>query len=110
MGRYSRPSSVDDDCQNQPRREENEWEVNVPYALSFLSYGTLTGSVEGMNTLQKQYEEKYGEGDYIPPVKTAFWSFRIMVGAGMLMILFALIGIVLAWKKNSLMQNGIYVS
>ncbi|WP_271003045.1 cytochrome ubiquinol oxidase subunit I [Listeria seeligeri] len=83
-----------------PENKKNDWELNVPYALSFLSYGTLSGSVEGMNTLQKEYEEKYGEGDYIPPVKTAFWSFRIMVGAGMLMIMFALIGIVLAWKKK----------
>ena len=25
-----------------------------------------------MNTLQAEYEEKYGEGNYIPPVKTTF--------------------------------------
>ncbi|MCH3118853.1 cytochrome ubiquinol oxidase subunit I, partial [Listeria monocytogenes] len=34
-----------------PEEKKNECEVNVPYALTFLSYGTITGSVEGMNTL-----------------------------------------------------------
>ena len=45
-----------------------------------------------MNELQAEYEETYGEGNYIPPVRTTFWSFRIMVGCGMLMILLALYG------------------
>ncbi len=47
--------------------------------LSLLSYDKFSGQVEGMNQIQKQYEEKYGPGDYIPPVHTMFWSFRAMV-------------------------------
>lgn len=82
------------------KKKKNDWEVKVPYLLSFLSYSKFSGSVEGMNTLQKDYEKVYGPGNYIPPVKTSFWSFRIMVGAGMLMILFAMIGVVLAWRKR----------
>lgn len=31
--------------------KKNEWEVNVLYVLSFLFYGILIGSVEGMNML-----------------------------------------------------------
>ncbi|MFP7494918.1 cytochrome ubiquinol oxidase subunit I [Terribacillus saccharophilus] len=62
--------------------KENTAELKIPYALSFLSYGEFKGSVEGMNTLQERYEDLYGPGNYIPPVKTAFWSFRIMAGLG----------------------------
>lgn len=88
--------------------KKNTWSIEIPYALSFLSYSTFSGSVEGMNSLQKQYEEQYGPGDYIPPVRTSFWSFRIMVAAGMLMILTALIGVVLAWRKK-LENTGWYL-
>ncbi|WP_163651769.1 cytochrome ubiquinol oxidase subunit I [Listeria sp. PSOL-1] len=82
------------------KKQKNDWEVRIPYALSFLSYSTFSGSVEGMNSLQKKYEKKYGPGDYIPPVKTSFWSFRIMVLAGMIMILTAIVGVILAWRKR----------
>jgi cytochrome d ubiquinol oxidase subunit I len=54
-----------------------------------------------MNELQAQYEQTYGPGDYIPPVRTTFWSFRIMVLAGTLMILLSLYGTILA-KRNKL--------
>ncbi|EUJ43111.1 cytochrome ubiquinol oxidase subunit I [Listeria riparia] len=85
--------------------QKNTWEVNIPYALSFLSYSTFSGSVQGMKSLQAEYQEKYkdrfGEDmNYIPPVKTSFWSFRIMVLSGMLMILFGLWGAFLAWRKK----------
>src|SRR5690606_29738098 len=39
-------------------------------------------------------------GNYIPPVRTTFWSFRIMVGAGMLMILISLYGFYLTIRKK----------
>lgn len=72
--------------------KENKFQIDIPYALSILSYNKLSGSVPGINQLQAEYEEKYGEGNYVPPVKTTFWSFRIMVAAGVLMILLSLFG------------------
>ena len=72
--------------------QENSLSLEIPYALSILSYNKLSGSVPGMLELQEQYEAEYGPGNYIPPVKTTFWSFRIMVATGMLMILLAMIG------------------
>jgi cytochrome d ubiquinol oxidase subunit I len=76
-----------------PEKQENSFQLEVPYLLSVLSYNKLTGSVPGMLELQDQYVQKYGEGNYIPPVRTTFWSFRIMVGAGMLMILLGILGV-----------------
>jgi cytochrome d ubiquinol oxidase subunit I len=90
--------------------KENSFEINVPYALSFLSYSKLEGSLKGMNTLQNEYKDKYdskvGVGtNYIPPVKTTYWSFRLMVGFGVLMILLAITGLI-QWRRNRLEQSG----
>ncbi|GIO35362.1 cytochrome ubiquinol oxidase subunit I [Paenibacillus antibioticophila] len=80
--------------------QSNSFEIKIPYLLSFLSYSKFDGEVKGMLELQKEYEQTYGPGDYIPPVKTTFWSFRIMVAAGSLMILLTLYGCYLAWRKK----------
>ncbi|MCW4681929.1 cytochrome ubiquinol oxidase subunit I [Bacillus pumilus] len=81
-------------------KKENSAEINIPFALSYLAYSKFSGDVSGMLTLQKEYEAKFGPGDYIPPVKTTFWSFRIMVGAGMLMIFASMIGLYLSFRKK----------
>jgi cytochrome d ubiquinol oxidase subunit I len=47
---------------------------------------------------------EHGEGNYIPPVTVCFWAFRVMVGAGGLMILFALAAMVLN-KSGKLANN-----
>ncbi|MCM3700886.1 cytochrome ubiquinol oxidase subunit I [Paenibacillus macerans] len=79
---------------------KNDFEIKVPYLLSFLSYSKFSGEVKGMHELQSEYEQSYGPGDYIPPVRTTFWSFRIMIAAGCLMILLGLYGTYLAWRKK----------
>jgi cytochrome bd ubiquinol oxidase subunit I len=72
--------------------------VRVPYVLSVLSYNNFTGRVEGINELQARYVKEFGPGNYVPPVPIVYWTFRIMIGAGMLMILFALFGLILLWR------------
>ena len=86
------------------KKQQNSAQIQIPYALSILAYNRLSGKVEGMNQLQAQYEQKYGPGNYVPPVRTTFWSFRIMVAAGTLMMLFALYGVYLS-IKDRLGQN-----
>lgn len=92
-----------------PKTKENTWEIKVPYLLSFLSYSKFSGEVKGINELQSEYVQKYGEGNYIPPVRTTFWSFRIMVAAGSLMILFAAYGVYLWWRKKLDRPNKRYL-
>ncbi|HWQ83661.1 MAG TPA: cytochrome ubiquinol oxidase subunit I, partial [Anaerolineales bacterium] len=60
--------------------------IRIPKVLSLLSYNQLWGEVRGIYDLQAEYVQKYGPGNYTPPVAVIYWSFRIMVGAGMLMI------------------------
>jgi cytochrome d ubiquinol oxidase subunit I len=78
--------------------QTNTFAISIPYMLSFLSNNNFTSKVEGINDLAVQAEAQYGAGDYIPPVTLDFWTFRLMVGAGLLMILIAFLGVL--WSKN----------
>jgi len=69
--------------------------------LSVLAYDRPEGEVEGINELQAEYTAQYGPGDYVPDVFVTFWTFRIMVGLGMLMGLFVLYGLYLILRKKS---------
>ena len=80
---------------------KNNWSIDIPFALSLLAYNKFEGSVEGMKTLQATYEKLYGEGvDYIPPVKTVFWSFRIIVVLEFAMVLAAMLALFFDKKKT----------
>ncbi len=68
----------------------NSVDFRIPNLLSFLVYDKFEGPVRGIKSLQKEYEEKYGPGDYIPPVNGTYWNFRIMVGLGFLMLFMAI--------------------
>jgi cytochrome d ubiquinol oxidase subunit I len=69
---------------------EEIFSLRVPYLLSVLSFNSFDGEVRGFLDLQEEYEQTYGEGEnYIPPVAINYWSFRAMVGAGVLMFVIA---------------------
>jgi len=72
--------------------------IEIPAVLSFLSYNNFTGEVKGLKDLQAEAVAKYGEGNYVPPVALNFWSFRLMVAAGSLMVLLA--GLAVWWGKD----------
>lgn len=67
------------------------WSIRVPYFLSFLACNNFTCEVRGVNDLQKEYQATYGPGDYIPLMVVTYWSFRIMMTMGLLMILSSLL-------------------
>jgi cytochrome d ubiquinol oxidase subunit I len=81
---------------------ENTFSIRIPGALSFLSYNKFSGEVKGIHELQAEFEELYGPGNYVPPVTLNFWSFRIMVGSGFLMILIFGIYPFMSWRKKSI--------
>jgi cytochrome bd ubiquinol oxidase subunit I len=68
------------------RERRDVFAIRIPGVLSLLSHNQLSGEVKGMNDLQEEYTALYGEGNYIPPAIIPYWSFRIMVGAGFLLI------------------------
>jgi cytochrome bd ubiquinol oxidase subunit I len=71
----------------------NHINIQIPHMLSVLSTNTWDGLVRGINDIQAEYVQKYGPGSYIPVVGITYWSFRIMTGAGFLMILVSVVGL-----------------
>jgi cytochrome d ubiquinol oxidase subunit I len=64
--------------------------LEIPRLLSVLSTGSTSGTVEGINDLQAEYEQTYGPGDYTPNIPVAYWTFRLMIGFGGLAGIFAI--------------------
>ncbi len=81
---------------NEAQRRD-VFSVRVPGLLSFLAYNKFSGAVQGINNLQDEYVQIYGPGDYVPPVAISYWTFRLMVGAGFLMLALAAYGL---WKAS----------
>ncbi|MBB6098475.1 cytochrome d ubiquinol oxidase subunit I [Deinobacterium chartae] len=73
-------------------------EVKLPHMLSVLAANNTTAEVKGLNDLQREYEAKYGPGDYTPPVAITYWAFRVKVGLGMAFIALSLWGLWLWWR------------
>ena len=80
--------------------DKDVFSIRIPDLLSILAYNEAGGQVQGINQLQALYTQKYGPGDYVPPVPMIYWSFRLMVGAGTLMILLALVSLYLFLRKR----------
>jgi cytochrome d ubiquinol oxidase subunit I len=66
------------------------FEVTLPDLLSFLATGNFHAQVKGIDNLQSLYAQVYGPGSYTPVIPVAYWSFRLMIGIGLLAALIAL--------------------
>ncbi len=84
---------------------EEKFAVKVPSLLSFLATGRFDGSVEGINELKAAYEKQYGADatsrvfseSYTPTIPLTYWTFRIMMGLG---IVGALIAAAVLWSTR----------
>ncbi|GAA4658893.1 cytochrome ubiquinol oxidase subunit I [Kineococcus glutinatus] len=74
----------------RPSEREPFLSVEIPRLLSFLVGGSPDATVQGIDDLQARYVEQFGPGNYVPVVPVAFWSFRAMIGAGVLAAALAL--------------------
>lgn len=75
---------------NEAERK-NDFAIQIPYLASWVVTGSIDGEIKGLN-----------EFDYHPPVGPVFYGFRIMVGIGMLMLLFSWLGSYYFWKNKPL--------
>jgi cytochrome d ubiquinol oxidase subunit I len=80
-----------------PGAKEPAFSLDVPWLLSFLATGDPTATVQGLDDLQAQYVTQFGPGDYMPVVPVAYWSYRLMIGLGMLA---ALVGVWVLWRTR----------
>jgi cytochrome bd ubiquinol oxidase subunit I len=74
-------------------------DVEIPRLLSYMATGSFSGKVEGLNQVNAQYQQQYGPGNYIPPVRVTYWSMRGMAYSGVLMLL-------VAWGAAFLYRRG----
>jgi cytochrome d ubiquinol oxidase subunit I len=79
--------------------ERNNFNVTIPHGLSLLSGGWNT-RVRGINEVQKEYEQRYGPGDYVPVVGVTYWAFRWMVGSAAAIVAITLVGLLLLWRRR----------
>jgi cytochrome d ubiquinol oxidase subunit I len=77
------------------------FDIAIPGLLSFLATNSFKGEVVGMNELQREAEQQYGPGNYIPDVRLTYWSMRVMAYFGTLLFLLALWGAWL-WRRKKL--------
>jgi cytochrome d ubiquinol oxidase subunit I len=71
-------------------QKRNDYVIEIPKALSVILKHDPDGVVRGLEEFGKDY----------PPVAPVFWSFRIMVGVGVLMLILAWYG-TWALRKNN---------
>jgi cytochrome d ubiquinol oxidase subunit I len=75
--------------------------IAIPGLLSFLATGDASAEVRGINDLQEQYQQEFGDvvpgGSFTPNVPVAYWTFRFMMGVGFLAML---IGIWILWATR----------
>ncbi|MHA7854445.1 cytochrome ubiquinol oxidase subunit I [Marinobacter shengliensis] len=69
--------------------QTNHFEIGIPSLASLILTHEWDGEVPGLNEVAVEEQ---------PPVAIVFWSFRVMVGLGMLMIVFAVSGLFLRAK------------
>ena len=68
------------------------FDLEVPALLSFLATGSFKDEVEGLNQIQAQYTQRYGPGNYVPPIRALYWAMRVMAYLGTLMFAVAALG------------------
>lgn len=72
-------------------KQEVNYKVEIPQALSFLAFGDFEAEVKGLNEFPE---------DEIPPVAIVHYAFQIMVGIGTLLAVAGLIYFISLKKKN----------
>jgi cytochrome bd ubiquinol oxidase subunit I len=85
---------------------EELWSVRVPYLLSLIATLNPHGTVQGINNVERAYDKKYGPGDYKPIIPVTYWTFRLMIGFGLLAGLLALIGLWLTRRRREIPRSS----
>ncbi|HEA28636.1 MAG TPA: cytochrome ubiquinol oxidase subunit I [Leeuwenhoekiella sp.] len=77
-------------------KQEAEYAIHIPGALSFLAHGDFDAEVIGLDQIPK---------DEQPPLAVTHIAFQIMVGLGFLMMAIGLINLYLNYKKKNYSNN-----
>jgi cytochrome d ubiquinol oxidase subunit I len=70
--------------------QSNRFAIEVPHGAALILTHERDGELKGIDAFPNAH----------PPVAPLFWSFRIMVGTGVLMLLTAWVGVWLVWRQR----------
>ena len=104
----------------------NVFEISIPGAFGFLMHYKWGAPVTGINDAREDmraahiefvggpaayadYVAAYGEPDYVPNVWMNFYAFRIMFGAGILMLLLAFLAFIWRGDPKQLQQRTTFL-
>lgn len=73
------------------KEQRLDYAVGIPKLSSLILKHDLNAPLDGLDTIPDADQ---------PPVGIVFWSFRVMVGTGMLMLLIGLTSLFLRWRKR----------
>ncbi|WP_113703047.1 cytochrome ubiquinol oxidase subunit I [Nonomuraea lactucae] len=74
--------------------------IEIPKVVSFLSTGDFDATVQGAEDVQRRFEELFGPGDYRPDQGVVFWSYRVMLGLGMVTVGLSVLGLWLTRRRR----------
>jgi cytochrome d ubiquinol oxidase subunit I len=77
----------------------------IPGLLSFLATDTWDAEIPGVIETQAAYEEQFGPGDYRPNLIVTYWSFRAMIGIGMVSV-FGAAAVLIYLKFKKVLPQG----
>jgi len=80
-------------------------DIRIPHLLSVIGTASWNGKIQGLNQVNAAEQKKYGPGNYMPTIWVTYWSFRLMAGAGVLLILFPILGIWLLRRPGRLERS-----
>jgi len=72
-------------------KQKNLFTLEIPHGAALINTHEWNGKLMGLKTVPRKNQ---------PPVAIVFWTFRIMVGLGLLMLLFTLVGVYKYWRKT----------
>ena len=79
---------------------ENHYEIRIPHGASLILTHSWDGEVPGLNDFVAE------DGTPLhPPVAPVFWSFRVMVGTGMAMLLMSWSALWFMWRRRDLHEG-----
>lgn len=73
-------------------KQDNAWEIDIPYGLSLIATKSPTGRVKGLRDFPRRDQ---------PPVLIPYYAFRIMILVGVLLF-FLMLWTIWAWRKGRL--------
>jgi len=82
------------------------WSVRVPYLLSLIATLNPHGTVQGINNVERAYVRKFGPGSYKPVIPVTYWSFRLMIGFGLLAGLISALGLWLTRRRREIPRSS----